>query len=264
MEIHKLPDLEFVFGHAGIGPLVLDCPRANDPQRGRLEQRGRRQRFLRNIANWQRLKDFQDTGNSDVPSSLTWPRSHFFDGIEPPAQVRRRSLVKPLRVYAEPISSMPPGLIVVPFAVPPPNSCSVPPLLTTEPIAVPPDRTSKMPPPTGWISGTLCRLATGGGFPSGYYVTWSGQFEYLERAMARLQVVVRVTVLVIFLLLYLNFRRMTETMMVMLSVPFALVGGIWRRADQEPGPRPGRHRGAERRHDLHQPGRAADLAARRL
>jgi copper/silver efflux system protein len=63
--------------------------------------------------------------------------------------------------------------------------------------------------------------------PSGYYVTWSGQFEYLERAKARLQVVVPVTVLIIFLLLYLNFRRVTETMIVMLSVPFALVGGLW-------------------------------------
>jgi copper/silver efflux system protein len=63
--------------------------------------------------------------------------------------------------------------------------------------------------------------------PSGYYVVWSGQFEYLERAKARLQVVVPVTVLVIFLLLYLNFREITETMIVMLSVPFALVGGLW-------------------------------------
>jgi Cu(I)/Ag(I) efflux system membrane protein CusA/SilA len=63
--------------------------------------------------------------------------------------------------------------------------------------------------------------------PPGYYVTWSGQFEYLERAKARLQVVVPVTVLIIFLLLYLNFRRVTETLIVMLSVPFALVGGLW-------------------------------------
>src|SRR6266542_4308357 len=60
-----------------------------------------------------------------------------------------------------------------------------------------------------------------------YYVTWSGQFEYLERAKARLQVVVPITVLIIFLLLYLNFRRVTETLIVMLSVPFALVGGFW-------------------------------------
>jgi Cu(I)/Ag(I) efflux system membrane protein CusA/SilA len=64
-------------------------------------------------------------------------------------------------------------------------------------------------------------------FPPGYYATWSGQFEYLERAKARLQVVVPVTVLIIFLLLYLNFRRITESLIVMLSVPFALVGGLW-------------------------------------
>src|SRR5437763_4881322 len=64
-------------------------------------------------------------------------------------------------------------------------------------------------------------------FPSGYYVTWSGQFEYLERAKARLQSVIRITILIIFLLLYLNFRRVAETLIVMLSVPFALVGGLW-------------------------------------
>jgi Cu(I)/Ag(I) efflux system membrane protein CusA/SilA len=58
-------------------------------------------------------------------------------------------------------------------------------------------------------------------------VTWSGQFEYLERAKARLKIVVPVTFLIIFLLLYLNFRRVTETLIVMLSVPFALVGGLW-------------------------------------
>jgi copper/silver efflux system protein len=64
-------------------------------------------------------------------------------------------------------------------------------------------------------------------FPPGYYVTWSGQFKYLERAKARLQVVVPVAALIIFLLLYLNFRRVSETLIVMLSVPFALVGGLW-------------------------------------
>jgi Cu(I)/Ag(I) efflux system membrane protein CusA/SilA len=64
-------------------------------------------------------------------------------------------------------------------------------------------------------------------FPPGYYVSWSGQFEYLERARHRLKLVVPITVLIIFLLLYLNFRRLTETLIVMLSVPFALVGGLW-------------------------------------
>jgi len=64
-------------------------------------------------------------------------------------------------------------------------------------------------------------------FPPGTYVTWSGQFEYMERAKARLKIVVPITVLIIFLLLYLNFRRVTETLIVMLSVPFALAGGLW-------------------------------------
>ena len=64
-------------------------------------------------------------------------------------------------------------------------------------------------------------------FPAGYYVTWSGQFENMEHAIAKMKVVVPVTLLLIFLLLYLNFRRLTETLIVMLSVPFALVGGVW-------------------------------------
>jgi Cu(I)/Ag(I) efflux system membrane protein CusA/SilA len=64
-------------------------------------------------------------------------------------------------------------------------------------------------------------------FPPGYYVTWSGQFEYMERARERLKIVIPVTLLLIFVLLYLNFRRLTESLIVMLSVPFSLVGGVW-------------------------------------
>ena len=64
-------------------------------------------------------------------------------------------------------------------------------------------------------------------FPPGYYATWSGQFEYMERAIEKMKIVVPVTLLLIFLLLYLNFQRLTETLIVMLSVPFALVGGVW-------------------------------------
>jgi copper/silver efflux system protein len=64
-------------------------------------------------------------------------------------------------------------------------------------------------------------------FPPGYYITWSGQFEAMERAIEKMKIVVPVTLLLIFLLLYLNFRRLTETFIVMLSVPFALVGGVW-------------------------------------
>jgi Cu(I)/Ag(I) efflux system membrane protein CusA/SilA len=64
-------------------------------------------------------------------------------------------------------------------------------------------------------------------FPPGYYATWSGQFEYMERAKERLAVVVPLTIMIVFVLLYLNFRRLAETLIVMLSVPFSLVGGIW-------------------------------------
>jgi Cu(I)/Ag(I) efflux system membrane protein CusA/SilA len=61
----------------------------------------------------------------------------------------------------------------------------------------------------------------------GYHLSWSGQFEYMERAKARLAIVVPFTLLIIFLLLYLNFRNLTDSLIVLLSVPFALVGGIW-------------------------------------
>jgi Cu(I)/Ag(I) efflux system membrane protein CusA/SilA len=63
--------------------------------------------------------------------------------------------------------------------------------------------------------------------PPGTHVEWSGQFEYLERAKARLATVVPLTLFIIFLLLYFNFQRFTETAIVMLSVPFALTGGFW-------------------------------------
>jgi Cu(I)/Ag(I) efflux system membrane protein CusA/SilA len=61
----------------------------------------------------------------------------------------------------------------------------------------------------------------------GSRIEWSGQFEYLQRAEARLKVVVPLTLFIIFVLLYLNFGRLAETLIVMLSVPFALIGGIW-------------------------------------
>lgn len=64
-------------------------------------------------------------------------------------------------------------------------------------------------------------------FPTGYYAVWSGQFEYYERAKQRLMIVIPLTLAIIFLLLFLNFRRVTEMLIVMLSVPFALVGGLW-------------------------------------
>ncbi|HZL61252.1 MAG TPA: CusA/CzcA family heavy metal efflux RND transporter [Pseudolabrys sp.] len=79
----------------------------------------------------------------------------------------------------------------------------------------------------GYVADAQKAVAAQVKFPPGYYVTWSGQFEYMERAKARLKIVVPITVLIIFLLLFLNFRRVTETLIVMLSVPFALAGGLW-------------------------------------
>jgi Cu(I)/Ag(I) efflux system membrane protein CusA/SilA len=63
--------------------------------------------------------------------------------------------------------------------------------------------------------------------PTGYSLAWSGQYEYMERAKERLKVVVPLTLLLIFLLLYLNFRRIAETVVVMSSFPLALIGGVW-------------------------------------
>jgi len=63
--------------------------------------------------------------------------------------------------------------------------------------------------------------------PTGYTMVWSGQYEYMQRAAAKLKVVVPATLAIIFLLLYFNFGRLGETAIVMLSLPFALVGGLW-------------------------------------
>jgi Cu(I)/Ag(I) efflux system membrane protein CusA/SilA len=61
----------------------------------------------------------------------------------------------------------------------------------------------------------------------GYSIVWSGQFEYMQRARARMQLVVPATLAIIFLLLYFNFKNVGETLIVMMSLPFALVGGVW-------------------------------------
>ncbi len=63
--------------------------------------------------------------------------------------------------------------------------------------------------------------------PPGYTLLWSGQYEFMQRVAQKLRIVVPVTLGIIFLLLYLNFRGVTESLIVMLSVPFALVGGVW-------------------------------------
>jgi Cu(I)/Ag(I) efflux system membrane protein CusA/SilA len=63
--------------------------------------------------------------------------------------------------------------------------------------------------------------------PPGYTIAWSGQYEYWQRAVERLRVVVPLTLLVIVMLLYLNFRNLADVLLVLGTLPFALVGGVW-------------------------------------
>jgi Cu(I)/Ag(I) efflux system membrane protein CusA/SilA len=63
--------------------------------------------------------------------------------------------------------------------------------------------------------------------PAGYSISWSGQFEFLERATTKLKVVIPATLLIIFVLLYLTFSRFDEAFLIMATLPFALAGGIW-------------------------------------
>lgn len=63
--------------------------------------------------------------------------------------------------------------------------------------------------------------------PAGYTVSWSGQFEYMERANARLRIVIPITALIIFSLLYFNFRNIIQPIIVMSTIPFGLIGGVW-------------------------------------
>jgi Cu(I)/Ag(I) efflux system membrane protein CusA/SilA len=79
----------------------------------------------------------------------------------------------------------------------------------------------------GYVAEARAAVAGEVTMPPGTTIQWSGQVEYLDRATTRLKVVVPLTLLTVFLLLYLNFRRLTETLIVMLSLPFALVGGVW-------------------------------------
>ncbi len=79
----------------------------------------------------------------------------------------------------------------------------------------------------GYVAQASRKVAQQVRMPSGYHVEWSGQFEYLQRAEAKLKLVIPATLLVILVLLFLNFGRLAETFIVMLSVPFALVGGAW-------------------------------------
>jgi Cu(I)/Ag(I) efflux system membrane protein CusA/SilA len=63
--------------------------------------------------------------------------------------------------------------------------------------------------------------------PPGYSMVWSGQYEYMIRAQKRLMIVVPLTLIIIFLLLYFNFKNVSECLIIMLSVPFSLTGGLW-------------------------------------
>ncbi|MBA3340316.1 MAG: efflux RND transporter permease subunit [Gemmatimonadaceae bacterium] len=79
----------------------------------------------------------------------------------------------------------------------------------------------------GYVSDAKKLLESELRMPAGYRIEWSGQFESLERARRRLMLVVPLTLAVIFLLLYANFRSLTESAIVMLSLPFSLIGGVW-------------------------------------
>jgi Cu(I)/Ag(I) efflux system membrane protein CusA/SilA len=63
--------------------------------------------------------------------------------------------------------------------------------------------------------------------PPGYAVSWSGQFEFLERATAKLKLVVPLTLLIIFVLLFITFKSFGDALLIMATLPFALIGGIW-------------------------------------
>jgi Cu(I)/Ag(I) efflux system membrane protein CusA/SilA len=78
----------------------------------------------------------------------------------------------------------------------------------------------------GYVSDAQEMVAAMVTLPPGYTLQWSGQYEFMQRARARLEVVVPATLLIIFVLLFLNFGRIGETLIVMGSLPFALVGGV--------------------------------------
>jgi len=79
----------------------------------------------------------------------------------------------------------------------------------------------------GYVKRARAAVESSIELPTGYYISWSGRYEHMVEVNRRLQFLVPITLLIIFLLLYFNFGRLTETLIVMLSLPFALVGGIW-------------------------------------
>lgn len=79
----------------------------------------------------------------------------------------------------------------------------------------------------GFVAKAKTLLESQVSLPAGYTISWSGQFEYMERAAEKLRIVVPMTLMLIFFLLYLTFRNVVEPVIVMLTVPFGLIGGIW-------------------------------------
>ncbi|MBI4664693.1 MAG: efflux RND transporter permease subunit [Verrucomicrobia bacterium] len=79
----------------------------------------------------------------------------------------------------------------------------------------------------GFVQAASARIREQVQFPPGYYMQWAGQFEYLKSAERRLMVVVPFTLLIIFVLIYLNTRSVIRTFIVLLAVPFSLVGAFW-------------------------------------
>ena len=79
----------------------------------------------------------------------------------------------------------------------------------------------------GYVAKAKQRVEQSVKIPTGYTLSWSGQFEYMERAKKRLAIVIPITLILIFLLLYFNFRNLSSPLVVMLTIPFALAGGVW-------------------------------------
>jgi Cu(I)/Ag(I) efflux system membrane protein CusA/SilA len=79
----------------------------------------------------------------------------------------------------------------------------------------------------GYVSRAAQRIRDRVQFPPGYYMQWAGQFQYLKQAEQRLKVVVPLTLLIIFLLLYMNTKSVAKTFIVLLAVPFSLIGAFW-------------------------------------
>src|SRR5207249_4013371 len=79
----------------------------------------------------------------------------------------------------------------------------------------------------GYVRAASQRIAQTIQFPAGYYIQWAGQFQYLQEALQRLKIVVPFTLLIIFLLIYISTRSVIRTLIVLLSVPFSLIGAFW-------------------------------------